>query len=158
MGMGVHGARGDGVAAITGSGGSAARFFYCAKASRADCNEGLVSPSTAVVARDATMRDCEIADWSAHNGTHHPTVKPTALMAHLVRLVTPPGGLVLYPFMGSGLTGKVCMREGSRFTGIDMTPEYVEIARAPIAHELAQVTLANTPSPAPQFDLFAMKW
>jgi DNA modification methylase len=157
MGMGFHGADGDGGPAIAGSAGSAARFFYCAKASRADRNEGLVSPGTAVVTKDATMRDCETADWSARNGNHHPTVKPTALMAYLVRLVTPPGGLVLDPFMGSGSTGKACMREGFRFTGIDLTPEYVEIARARIAHELAQVALANTPSPAPQFDLFAMK-
>jgi len=158
MGMGFHGAGGDGGPAITGSGGSAARFFYCAKASRADRNEGLVSPGTAVVTKDATMRDCETADWSARNGNHHPTVKPTALMAYLVRLVTPPGGLVLDPFMGSGSTGKACMREGFRFIGIDMTPEYVEIARARIAHELARVTLANTPpAPAPQLDLFAME-
>jgi len=157
-GMGFHGADGDGGSAITGSSGSAARFFYCAKASRVDRNEGLASLGEAVVAKDATMRDCETADWSARNGNHHPTVKPTELMAYLARLVTPPCGLVLDPFMGSGSTGKACMREGFRFTGIDMTPEYVEIARARIAHELAEVTLANTPPPpAPQLDLFAME-
>lgn len=79
---------------------NAARFFYCAKASTSD--RGV--------------------------GNTHPTVKPTDLMAYLCRLVTPPGGLVLDPFMGSGSTGKACMREGFRFIGCDMTPEYMMIA------------------------------
>ncbi|MBH9662032.1 DNA-methyltransferase [Burkholderia multivorans] len=90
---------------------SAARFFYCAKASRADRGEG----------------------------NTHPTVKPTDLMAYLCRLVTPPGGTVLDPFMGSGSTGKACVREGFLFVGIDLTPEYVEIARARIAHEFDRI-------------------
>jgi site-specific DNA-methyltransferase (adenine-specific) len=64
----------------------------------------------------------------------HPTVKPTELMRYLVRLVTPPNGIVLDPFMGSGSTGKACMLEGFKFAGIDMTPEYVEIAYARIRH------------------------
>jgi DNA modification methylase len=136
--------------------GSAARFFYCAKASRTDRNEGLSSSSTPVVTKDATMRECETAARSTRNGNHHPTVKPTDLMAYLVRLVTPPGGLVLDPFMGSGSTGKACMREGFRFIGIDMTPEYVEIAKARIAHEWATVVAAvkAAAAPAPQRDLF----
>lgn len=135
--------------------GSAARFFYCAKASRTDRNEGLASSDAPAVETDATMRDCETADWEKRNGNHHPTVKPTDLMAYLVRLVTPPGGLVLDPFMGSGSTGKACMREGMRFTGIDLGADYVEIARARIQHELARVTEANKPPPPkPQLDLF----
>lgn len=89
--------------------GSAARFFYCPKASRKD--------------RGAT------------NG--HPTVKPTDLMAYLCRLVTPPGGLVFDPFMGSGSTGKAAIREGFRFIGCDLSPEYVAIAEARISHEAA---------------------
>lgn len=155
-GMGFHGADGDGGPAIVGSVGSASRFFYCAKASRADRNEGLSRSSTPAVATDATMRDCETADWSTRNGNHHPTVKPTDLMAYLVRLVTPPGGLVLDPFMGSGSTGKACMREGFRFAGIDMTPEYVEIARARIEHEHAALTVAmqQVAVPEPQLSLF----
>lgn len=87
-----------------GDQGSAARFFYCAKASRRDRGEG----------------------------NTHPTVKPTDLMRYLCRLVTPPNGVVLDPFMGSGSTGKAAMIEGFRFIGIDMTPEYIEIARARI--------------------------
>lgn len=141
--------------------GSAARFFYCAKASRADRNEGLESSSTPAVATDATMREREDADWPARNGNHHPTVKPTDLMAYLCRLVTPPGGTVLDPFMGSGSTGKAAMREGFRFVGIDMTPEYVEIARARIAYEIASVANAAAEAKAAaefaarQPDLFA---
>lgn len=140
---------------IVGSTGSAARFFYCAKASRADRNAGLASSEAPAVETDATMRECETADWSARNGNHHPTVKPTDLMAYLVRLVTPPGGVVLDPFMGSGSTGKACMREGFQFIGIDLGAEYVDIARARISHELARVIAANTPPPpSPQMDLF----
>ena len=61
---------------------------------------------------------------------HHPTVKPTDLMRYLCRLVTPPGGIVLDPFMGSGSTGKAAMLEGFRFVGIEREAEYLEIARA----------------------------
>jgi site-specific DNA-methyltransferase (adenine-specific) len=64
---------------------------------------------------------------------HHPTVKPTALMLYLCRLVTPPGGIVLDPFMGSGSTGKAAVAEGFRFIGIEMDPDYCEIARRRIA-------------------------
>jgi DNA modification methylase len=81
--------------------GSAARFFYCAKASKADRNEG----------------------------NTHPTVKPTDLMRYLCRLVTPPGGIVLDPFMGSGSTGKAAMLDGFRFIGIEREAEYLEIAK-----------------------------
>lgn len=117
--------------------GSAARFFYCAKASRADRNSGLGGSPAAAVATNATMRECEDADWSARNGNHHPTVKPTDLMAYLVRLVTPPGGIVLDPFMGSGSTGKACMREGFKFIGIDKDAGYFQIAQARIKAEAA---------------------
>ena len=87
--------------------GAAARFFYCAKASKKDRGEG----------------------------NNHPTVKPTDLMAYLCRLVTPPGDVVLDPFMGSGNTGKAAMREGFRFIGIEMDADYLAIAEARIAHE-----------------------
>ena len=87
-----------------GGGGSAARFFYCAKASKAD-----------------------------RGGENtHPTVKPTDLMRYLCRLVTPPGGVVLDPFMGSGSTGKAAVLEGFRFIGIEREAEYLEIARGRI--------------------------
>jgi len=66
----------------------------------------------------------------------HSTVKPTALMRWLVRLVTPPGGIVLDPFMGSGSTGKACAKEGFRFVGIESNPEYFEIAKRRIDHAM----------------------
>jgi len=84
--------------------GSAARFFYAAKASKADRNSG---------------------------GTNtHPTVKPTDLMRYLCRLVTQPGGVVLDPFMGSGSTGKAALLEGFDFIGIERDPDYMRIAEA----------------------------
>lgn len=92
--------------------GAAARFFYCAKASKKDRGEG----------------------------NNHPTVKPTDLMAYLCRLVTPPGGVVLDPFMGSGSTGKAAVREGFQFIGIEMDTEYLAIAEARIAHEAGKQT------------------
>ena len=60
---------------------------------------------------------------------NHPTVKPTPLMQYLVRLVTPPNGTVLDPFMGSGSTGKACMLEGFKFIGIELDKDYCEIAK-----------------------------
>ena len=62
----------------------------------------------------------------------HPTCKPTALMEYLIKLVTPKGGTVLDPFMGSGSTGVAAKQNGYGFIGIDMTPEYIEIAKARI--------------------------
>ncbi|BCP56262.1 hypothetical protein K32_48790 [Kaistia sp. 32K] len=140
-------------------GGRAARFFYCAKASRKDRNEGTASGSSPAVGTNATMREREDADWPARNGNHHPTVKPTDLMAYLCRLVTPPGGTVLDPFMGSGSTGKAAMREGFRFIGCELSPEYLAIAEARIAHELGK-RVPVEPAPveqAKQHDLFAQE-
>lgn len=133
---------------------SAARFFYCAKASRADRNEGIGGSDAPAVEAEATMRDRETADWQERNGNHHPTVKPTDLMAYLCRLVTPPGGTVLDPFMGSGSTGKAAMREAFRFVGIDMTPEYVEIAKARIQFEADRVEQLQIDA-SRQSDMFA---
>ena len=133
--------------------GSAARFFYCAKTSRTDRNEGLISSGTPVVTTDATMRDCETAEWSTRNGNHHPTVKPTALMAYLLRLVTPPGGVTLDPFMGSGSTGKAAMREGFEFIGCEIDEQYAAIARARIEHEVLRQQEQKIETD--QLDLFA---
>ena len=80
--------------------GTAARYFYCAKANKKDRDEG----------------------------NKHPTVKPTELMRYLCRLVTPQGGIVLDPFMGSGSTGKAAVMSGFKFVGIEMDEEYFEIA------------------------------
>lgn len=104
--------------------GSAARFFYCAKASRKERNEGLQAPGPQFQ-HGATLRKVENTDTKGNN---HPTVKPIDLMAYLCRLVTPPGGIVLDPFMGSGSTGKAAMRERFQFIGIEMDQEYFRIA------------------------------
>jgi site-specific DNA-methyltransferase (adenine-specific) len=95
-GMGFHGANGDGGPAIEGSSGSAARFFYCAKASKSD-----------------------------RTGSKHPTVKPVALMRWLVRMLTPPGGVILDPFGGSGTTGQAAFEEGFDAILIEREAEYV---------------------------------
>lgn len=108
---------------------SAARFYYCAKTSRADRNEGLSDPGPQFK-HGATLRQIENTQTKGNN---HPTVKPTALMAWLCCLVTPPGGRVLDPYMGSGSTGKAAMLEGFEFVGIEREPEHLETARARIA-------------------------
>jgi site-specific DNA-methyltransferase (adenine-specific) len=119
----------------TGDSGSAARFFYCAKASKADRDEGCER----FYGRFAPTMGNGIGgkehdpDTATPKRNHHPTVKPTALMRYLCRLVTPPGGVVLDPFTGSGSTGKAAVCEGFDFVGIEREAEYVEIARARIA-------------------------
>lgn len=115
--------------------GSAARFFYQAKASKADRNDGCEGIAK-VAGGSLNMRSDAHAEangnTSAPRSNNHPTVKPTHLMRYLCRLVTPPGGLVLDPFMGSGSTGRGAVAEGFRFVGIELDPAYVEIARARI--------------------------
>jgi site-specific DNA-methyltransferase (adenine-specific) len=74
----------------------------------------------------------------------HPTVKPTDLMAYLIRLVTPKGGIVLDPFMGSGSTGKAAVREGMNFIGIERETEYFEIAKSRIEYEINKPTPKST--------------
>lgn len=94
---------------------SAARFFYCAKASKVDRGEG----------------------------NDHPTVKPTDLMRYLCRLVTPPGGKILDPWVGSGSTGKAAIPEGFEFVGIERDIESVETARRRIGEVAAKASLIN---------------
>lgn len=103
-----------------GDSGSAARFFYCAKTSKTDRNES--KPAMPLFGIPAE-----------HTENNHPTVKPTDLMRYLCRLVTPPGGVVLDPFMGSGSTGKAAILEGFDFIGCELDADSLEIARARIA-------------------------
>ena len=117
-----------------GDTGSAARFFYCAKASKKDRDEGLES-FIAAKTNDGRAVD---ADNAYQRGASlrqniHPTVKPTDLMAYLCRLVTPPGGVVFDPFMGSGSTGKAALREGFGFIGCELDAAYFAIAEARLA-------------------------
>lgn len=113
--------------------GSAARFFYAAKASQEDRNEGC-DDLPHRVSDDVHKRPrTELNDPRRHGVTprqnNHPTVKPTDLMRYLCRLITPPGGLVLDPFCGSGSTGKAAMLEGFRFVGIELSADYCQLAQ-----------------------------
>lgn len=126
-------------------GGSAARFFYCAKASKAERDAGCEGMESAKVLIGAAghktnpMTGKPVVDIPRRN--HHPTVKPVALMRYLCRLVTPPGGIILDPFTGSGSTGCGAVLEGFHFIGIELDPEYIAIAQARIQRELAQLKL-----------------
>ncbi len=113
--------------------GSAARFFYCAKASKKDRNEGLDGFNDRVAGGMQGRSNGSLGSITM-NKNHHPTVKPTDLMRYLCRLVTPPNGMVLDPFTGSGSTGKAATLEGFNFIGIEQSAEYVEIATARIKH------------------------
>jgi hypothetical protein len=100
-----------------------APFYYCAKASKSERNEGLDG------GRESRKN-------------FHPTVKPIKLMEYLIKMVTPKGGVVLDPFMGSGTTGCACVKNGYKFVGIEMTEEYIPIAEARIkAHVPTQQKL-----------------
>jgi DNA modification methylase len=100
---------------LAGFPGDESRFFYTAKASRAERERGLTHTK-------------------GERRNIHPTVKPAAVMRWLVRLVTPPAGTVLDPYAGSGTTGVACALEGFDFIGCELSPEYAEIARARIEH------------------------
>lgn len=140
-GLYQHGANGYQPKDMDANQGSAARFFYCAKASKADRDEGLEG----LVAKRAAGMAGNMVEGQrlAGNGTPiktpvrkntHPTVKPTELMRYLCRLITPPGGTVLDPYMGSGSTGKAAALEGFKFTGIELDAHYFDIATRRIKH------------------------
>jgi hypothetical protein len=124
--------------------GESSRYFYCAKASKRDRDEGCEGMEVKQAKGGGGGIGNYIEDFNSASGkygsekapsrNHHPTVKPTDLMRYLCRLVTPPGGTVLDPFMGSGSTGKAAILEGFRFIGIEREAEYLEIARARIDH------------------------
>ena len=134
--------------------GSASRYFYCAKASKQDRDDGCdtipIHPSGMSNQAKAEVKrgnedfsgDEQLATNALnrvyHNHNNHPCVKPVSLMKYLIRLVTPKGGKILDPFMGSGSTGKAAMIEsrekdsGYTFVGIEMTEEYLPICKARI--------------------------
>jgi site-specific DNA-methyltransferase (adenine-specific) len=115
--------------------GGASRFYYCAKASRADRDAGLydfAKKSGGANVRGFTEDVAKGVDRNRPVHNHHPTVKPLDLMQWLCRLVTPKGGTVLDPFCGSGSTGRAAVAEGFSFIGIELDAEYAAIARARI--------------------------
>lgn len=121
-----------------GDSGGASRFFYVAKASKRERNAGLegMQKKEMVNAYNFSEDGSFTKNNTAKSGVaqrkptenHHPTVKPIKLMQYLIRLVTPKGGLILDPFMGSGSTGCAATSLGYDFIGIEMNPEYKEIA------------------------------
>jgi site-specific DNA-methyltransferase (adenine-specific) len=118
---------------------SPSRFRYCAKASRAereaglDCIDAKPPPFGAEVG-DGLGRGISNTRQNVPVRNGHPTVKPLALMCYLVKLTaTPPGGIVLDPFAGSGTTGAACVAEGRDFIGLELDPSYTDIANARIA-------------------------
>jgi site-specific DNA-methyltransferase (adenine-specific) len=124
--------------------GSAARYFYCAKASKKDRDEGLNEFKTLEISDGCKRSNAETSNkfgsGERFGKNTHPTVKPTELMQYLVRLVTPKGGTVLDPFNGSGSTGRAVMFENKernanyKYVGIELTPEYLPIAKARIEY------------------------
>jgi DNA modification methylase len=118
-----------------GGSGGASRFFYCAKASTRDRNEGLDGLENTSAGdmvdrvEDSAGMNSPRAGAGRTSGAKnfHPTVKPTALMRYLIKLVTPAGGTVLDPFTGSGSTGKAALLDGYKFIGAELTEEYLPI-------------------------------
>lgn len=144
--------------------GGASRFFYCPKASRSEREAGrdhlpprVVDPlrEDDAAARDNPRTGAGRSGEARRNP--HPTVKPVDLMRWLVRLVTPPGGMVLEPFAGSGTTLVACALEGVDAVGMEIDAEYVAIARARVEHARVQRTeeLAATAAASAQIDMFA---
>ena len=117
--------------------GSAARFFYCAKAGKKERNAGcedlpekewFLQGLGGSVAEDGVSNRDGSGTVRGKSHNNHPTVKPLKLMAYLVNLVTPPGGTTLDPFMGSGSTGIAAINNGFEFIGIERDPDYFTIA------------------------------
>jgi site-specific DNA-methyltransferase (adenine-specific) len=105
--------------------GGASRFFYCAKASKSERNAGLEGMEKKSSSNFGTIQEYST---NPEKQNFHPTVKPIKLMAYLCKLITPPNGVILDPFMGSGTTGIAAIGNGFRFVGIERESEYVEIA------------------------------
>ena len=118
--------------------GSAARFFYSAKAGKSERDAGL-NGFPSLIRNDGRNQDLFTGNNPYNRGNnpkvnHHPTVKPIDLMRYLCRLVTPVGGTLLDPFMGSGSTGIGALLEGFNFVGIENNEEYFEIAKSRIEY------------------------
>ena len=137
---------------------SAARYFYCAKASKRDRDEGLELFDTKQCTGGGGIGDylTDVNSCSGKFGSEkaphkntHPTVKPVDLMQYLVRLVTPPNGTILDPFNGSGSTGKAAMYENKdrnanyKYIGIELTPEYLPISKARIEYAINYVDVVE---------------
>lgn len=131
------------------AGGSAARYFYCAKPSPAERDAGLGGEPRTGGQRAGGRADGSPGLENPRAGTHvagcndHPTVKPIALMRWMVRLVTPPGGTVLDPFLGSGSTGIAAYLEGFDFIGCELDPHHAATAHLRIKHYAGEAAMAS---------------
>lgn len=136
------------------------RFIYCPKASKSDRNAGLEGMPK-IVRSDADglkMSDPRMEQKQQRGGNenHHPTVKNTKLMSYLCKLITPPNGTVLDPFMGSGSTGVGALKEGFKFIGIEREAEYVEICKARLGVNTTPVEVLDSKQLAElELELFA---
>lgn len=124
-----------------GDKGGASRFFYCAKASKRERNEGLEGFEDRQTWASQEKRDANSFDVFESDGrqktlnkNYHPTVKPIKLMQYLIKLITPPGGTIMDPFMGSGSTGVAAKSLGFNFIGMELNEDYYKIAEARINH------------------------
>lgn len=130
-----HGGFGSGTEAVGGysDSGGPSRFFYVAKASKRERNAGLEGEIKQKQGARPNSSDSSGKfpdhDHRESGGNNHPTVKPVKLMEYIIKLVTPPNGVVMDPFMGSGTTGVAAKNLGFNFLGIEMNEEYVEIAK-----------------------------
>jgi len=126
---------------------SAARFFYCAKASKGEREAGLEALPERVKAFNGqsgeSSQDMKPVEerFTTKARNYHPTVKPIALMRYLCRLITPPNGLILDPFCGSGTTGVAADREGFRSVLIELSGDYSQIAHLRNEYELNKFPL-----------------
>src|SRR5690554_1593413 len=120
----------------------ASRFFYCAKASKKERNMGLedIEPTTVDDGRNKPI-DNPFLRGKTLRQNPHPTVKPVKLMEYLITLITPPNGIVLDPFLGSGTTALAALNLGRFFIGIELNEEYCEIARRRIEQHKTQTEL-----------------
>jgi site-specific DNA-methyltransferase (adenine-specific) len=131
--------------------GGASRFFYVAKASKAERNKGLEGFDTKqTIGGGGTYNEeagAKYGSIKAEGKNFHPTVKPVKLMQYLVKMITPPNGIVLDPFCGSGTTGVACKLEGFQFVGMEQDPEYSKIAEGRIKNykEEKEKTPKNKP-------------
>ncbi len=121
---------------LDGGNNSAARFFYCPKASKKERNAGCGDMEGEVrfasTNESGKMLPSKLNEPHKVKGNYHPTVKPVALMKYLITLITPKGGKVLDPFNGSGSTGMACVELGYEYTGCELDPDYIEISKARI--------------------------
>jgi site-specific DNA-methyltransferase (adenine-specific) len=126
-----------------GDKGGASRFFYVAKASKAERNKGLEDFDTKqTTGGGGTYNEeagAKYGSIKAEGKNFHPTVKPIKLMQYLVKMITPPNGIVLDPFCGSGTTGVACKLDGFQFVGLEQDPDYAKIADARIKNTKVEI-------------------